>query len=151
MQESNPIVPIIIPPTGNDLDLPVIETGAKSFTWHLGDDEVTITRLKTKPALDTIKVLVGYLDKIYPIIAQVQAGGDIDQTTRLIQALGEVLDADELLSLGARLMGLPIATVGDAPLEDVLAAMCGAIDLNRVPMLIRTVQVLSQKLGLGGN
>lgn len=144
----NAPAPIPLPSPVDAIALPEIAAGAKSFTWLLGEEQVTISRLKTNAALATVKTLMGYLDKIVSVQSAL-GQGEGETAIATIQALAEVLDPDELLSLGARLMGLPKEQVGEAPLEDVLAAMAGAIDLNRVPTLIKTIQVLGQKLGIG--
>jgi len=140
---------------------PTVQERPRVALVQLGDQQVTLTRLKTRDGLSVAHTLLRYISDLREPIAAAFAGRDpttLDASEAMqialdiLPVLTDLLKEEELLKLLCRLLGQPPDIVGDAPLEDSVNAVAEALKINDMPALLRAVTAIwqeAQRIGRG--
>lgn len=100
-------------------------------TIKLGDQEYPLERITARRGLTAAFLIVPHIHGLRPILEDIATQGrSAKGQTRLgvgllmdcIKSLGPVLEPDTFLTIASAVTGIPVDVLGDAPLEDVLAA-----------------------------
>lgn len=120
----------------------------KEITVTLGDQEVTVGRIKTQGALYVGQALIKYLGDIKDPLQQIMAAKgseeQIDAGLALIERIGPLLGDGELLRFLSSLIGQDPLIVADAPLDDTLNAVAAAFEVNDISSYMSIAERIGQ-------
>ncbi len=99
-------------------------------TIKLGATEYPLARITARRGLTAAYLIVPHIHGLRSILDDLARQPDEEGMSRLgigllmeaLKALGPVLEPDKFLAIAEAVTGIPADTLGEAPLEDVLAA-----------------------------
>ena len=125
----------------------------------LAGQKVTVKRLSTRAGLVVAKTLLGYIAELRePLIEaarnadQIENEGEektrktLDIAADILAALNRVLKDEDFLKVISLLLGQPIDTVAEAPLEDTMNAVADAFSINDMSALLRAATHIWQEI-----
>ncbi len=124
----------------------------------LAGHKVTVKRLSTRAGLVVAKTLLGYIAELREPILKAARSADglkegpkktdktLEVAADMLAALNRVLKDEDFLKVISLLLGLPIDTVAEAPLEDTMNAVADAFSINDMPALLKAATHIWQEI-----
>ena len=125
----------------------------------LAGQKVTVKRLSTRAGLVVAKTLLGYIAELKEPLLEAARNADqiedeeeektrktLDIAADILAALNRVLKDEDFLKVISLLLGQPIDTVAEAPLEDTMNAVADAFSINDMSALLRAATHIWQEI-----
>ena len=125
----------------------------------LAGQKVTVKRLSTRAGLVVAKTLLGYIAELRQPLMDAARNADglkeegpektektLEIAADMLAALNRVLKDEDFLKVISLLLGLPIDTVAEAPLEDTKNAVADVFSINDMPALLKAATHIWQEI-----